>query len=187
MFLTQITVDTHTILANHLFDNYKWKKELCKTIETDRTGRPSPRFRILEEESKVKVLLLTKENPKPLSWGMWETKHIPKEFYNYKQYEFNLRANPTFNKNGCRKGVKDLFNWIKNKGDFHGFKIIDVNITPKGYQNNSKKNCPPHFAAEFKGVLEVVNPIKFKEAACMGIGSAKAFGFGVLLLKPLNK
>ena len=36
------------------------------------------------------------------------------------------------------------------------------------------------------GSLEVTNPQQFFDAFVQGIGSAKAFGFGMLLIKPLH-
>jgi len=43
-----------------------------------------------------------------------------------------------------------------------------------------------HTATEFTGTLTVTRPNIFQEAAKNGIGSAKAFGFGMLCLVPLT-
>jgi hypothetical protein len=40
--------------------------------------------------------------------------------------------------------------------------------------------------AEFQGELTVTNPVEFRRTIAVGIGSAKAFGFGLLVLAPLN-
>jgi CRISPR system Cascade subunit CasE len=39
-----------------------------------------------------------------------------------------------------------------------------------------------HSAMEFTGVLQVTNHEKFRDAFTNGIGSGKAFGFGMLAL-----
>jgi CRISPR system Cascade subunit CasE len=39
---------------------------------------------------------------------------------------------------------------------------------------------------EFQGSLRVVDPNKFRSAFAQGIGSAKAFGFGMLVLAPIS-
>jgi len=41
-----------------------------------------------------------------------------------------------------------------------------------------------HTATEFSGTLQVTDPALFLTAAANGIGSAKAFGFGMLCLSP---
>ena len=41
-----------------------------------------------------------------------------------------------------------------------------------------------HSAVEFQGVLNVTDPAKFHETFARGIGPAKAFGFGLLVIAP---
>ncbi len=43
-----------------------------------------------------------------------------------------------------------------------------------------------HGGVQFRGILEVTDREKFIETYHAGIGSAKGFGFGLLLLAPLN-
>ncbi len=51
-----------------------------------------------------------------------------------------------------------------------------------------EKNGQPglHSAVEFEGVLTVTDPAKFHETFTRGIGSAKAFGFGLLVIAPVS-
>jgi CRISPR system Cascade subunit CasE len=44
-----------------------------------------------------------------------------------------------------------------------------------------------HHAVEFEGVLAVTDPATFAQAFTHGIGSAKAFGFGLLARVPGSK
>jgi CRISPR system Cascade subunit CasE len=39
---------------------------------------------------------------------------------------------------------------------------------------------------EFRGTLRVTDPAKFRRVFTGGLGSAKAFGFGLLVIAPLN-
>jgi CRISPR system Cascade subunit CasE len=39
---------------------------------------------------------------------------------------------------------------------------------------------------EFEGVLTVTNPADFHRTFTLGIGSAKAFGFGLLVIAPVS-
>ena len=43
-----------------------------------------------------------------------------------------------------------------------------------------------HSTVDYQGVLTVTDPIRFHEAFTRGIGSAKAFGFGLLVIAPLQ-
>ena len=43
-----------------------------------------------------------------------------------------------------------------------------------------------HFAVEFQGVLTVTDAELFRRTFTTGIGTAKAFGFGLLALAPLS-
>ena len=42
-----------------------------------------------------------------------------------------------------------------------------------------------HAAVELQGVLEVTDPAQFRDTFRRGLGPAKAFGFGLLVLAPL--
>jgi CRISPR system Cascade subunit CasE len=43
-----------------------------------------------------------------------------------------------------------------------------------------------HSAVEHRGVPQGTDPAKFRESFSNGIGSAKAFGFGLLVIAPLG-
>ena len=43
-----------------------------------------------------------------------------------------------------------------------------------------------HVAVEFAGVLRVVDRERFAAAFYSGIGSAKGFGYGLLMLQPIH-
>jgi CRISPR system Cascade subunit CasE len=51
-----------------------------------------------------------------------------------------------------------------------------------------EKNGQPglHSAVEFDGVLTVTDPAEFHRTFTLGIGSAKAFGFGLLVIAPIS-
>lgn len=53
-------------------------------------------------------------------------------------------------------------------------------------KKTGKDHAAYHGGVQFRGTLEVTNPERFIETYETGIGSAKGFGFGLLLLAPLN-
>lgn len=112
--------------------------------------------------------------------------------------------------NGKRKGGKrvplvrqeDLREWIVRKGRARcrdkdtgldvpgGFRILEeepLEISPMVESHFSRKGKPAyHGGVQFRGVLEVTDPERFADTYHAGIGSAKSFGFGLLLLAPVD-
>ena len=115
---------------------------------------------------------------------------------------FRLTANPT-----KRLGVKDnpergtgdgkrvpihepekQLDWLKRKAEQHGFRLVDTYVADNGTQSGAipRKSSQeePHAAkwlsVRFDGHLQVTDPEKFSAAVAGGIGTAKAFGFGLL-------
>jgi CRISPR system Cascade subunit CasE len=71
-----------------------------------------------------------------------------------------------------------------------GFRIVEeqpLEIGPTVEDHfRGKQDSAYHTAVQFRGVLEVTDREKFIETYRSGIGSAKGFGFGLLLLTPIN-
>jgi len=108
------------------------------------------------------------------------------------RYIFRLRANPTVKKklpyrpNGARVGIDSeeyQRNWLRKKGLDNGFLVIDTVVRDEGLvrSSGSGKRRPLAFkSVRFEGVIEVTSTEKFERSIKDGIGSAKAFGFGLL-------
>lgn len=113
--------------------------------------------------------------------------------------------------NGKRKPGKrvpivnqdELRSWIIRKGVTRcraqdgsdvpgGFRIVEdlpLEISPMTQSHFRKKKenqAAYHGGVQFRGTLEVTNSAAFVETYHSGIGSAKSFGFGLLLLAPTN-
>lgn len=71
-----------------------------------------------------------------------------------------------------------------------GFRIVEgqpIEISPMTENHFRKEDATAyHGAVQFRGVLEVTDREKFIESYQSGIGSAKGFGFGLLLLAPIQ-
>jgi CRISPR system Cascade subunit CasE len=108
---------------------------------------------------------------------------------------YRLRANPTARRR-CSDGKKrrvglydeeEQMDWLERKADRSGFDLLAVRssgqATVRGcvYRNGSKHNLTL-LSVQFDGMLEVRNPDQTEETVRQGIGSAKAFGFGLLSL-----
>jgi CRISPR system Cascade subunit CasE len=105
------------------------------------------------------------------------------------------------NKNSRRValvGPDELRAWLARKAAGHGFSVEQTTMRPFGNQYFKKADAfAPHFAVDFQGVLKVTEPEKFRQVwfgrtdqrspgrIIRGIGSAKAFGLGMLVIAPL--
>ena len=71
-----------------------------------------------------------------------------------------------------------------------GFRIVEdkpLEISPMVEHHFRKKGQSGyHGGVQFRGTLEVTDQEKFIETYQSGIGSAKSFGFGLLLLAPIK-
>jgi CRISPR system Cascade subunit CasE len=103
-------------------------------------------------------------------------------------------------KNGRRiplQGFATRIGWLERQGARHGFRVITADASPQpaihgGY--NAKKGLPrlcggepegdrmKHQGVVYKGILEITHPELFQDTLREGIGPARAYGFGMLML-----
>lgn len=85
---------------------------------------------------------------------------------------------------------EELRSWIDKKGSEAGFRIIEDSHfeigPPIEYHFEKRDITGYHSGVQFRGILEVTDSVEFAQAYAKGIGSAKAFGFGLLLLAPVQ-
>ena len=110
---------------------------------------------------------------------------------------FRLRANPTARRrlpDGSKKRVglqreEEQIEWLERKAERNGFRILSVRTSHQSkaygwvYQNGDKHRLT-FLAVQFDGLLQVEDAEQLEEAVRSGIGSGKAFGFGLLSLAP---
>lgn len=91
---------------------------------------------------------------------------------------------------------EEQIEWFVRKGEANGFKTLAVSAASQQIGNVYRKNKSetnddtffykkeniPHLMVKFNGTLVVTNAEKFTEAFKNGIGTAKAFGMGLLSL-----
>ncbi|MEW6753475.1 MAG: type I-E CRISPR-associated protein Cas6/Cse3/CasE [Candidatus Latescibacterota bacterium] len=83
---------------------------------------------------------------------------------------------------------EELGAWLDRKAAASGFRVEDgLTVAPPVDQicwRDHRKVV--HARVDYQGVLTVLDRQAFRVAYCTGIGPAKAFGFGLLLLRPLR-
>jgi len=128
-----------------------------------------------------------------------ETKAIEPVLTRGQRMRFRLRANPTVRRvfggpapegepvpSGKRIGVykeEAQRKWLDAKAEKAGFRLLDCRVLDRGFLVSRKpgsKEPVRHLCVDFEGVLEVTDPDRFRPALRAGLGSGKAFGFGLL-------
>jgi CRISPR system Cascade subunit CasE len=163
-------------------------------------------IRVDRKEETYRVLILSRSTPKKPDWcptSCFGTKTIPDGYFQYTRYRFSLLANPTRKlrvdnpdgtrkKNGRRKPIvkrEELVRWLQRKAEVGGFSVDPDSLLtiPRGRGFFHKPGAHgTHTAIEFQGELAVRDAPQFRITVAAGIGSAKAFGFGLLVLAPIS-
>jgi len=85
-----------------------------------------------------------------------------------------------------------LIDWLAHRGESAGFIVTrDVTTLVSGYayfnKNDKKSDKWQRLRSVlFSGLLRVTDPDVFRQTLVHGIGSGKAFGFGLLLIAPVS-
>jgi CRISPR system Cascade subunit CasE len=202
-----MNIDAEAAFAGGVPDSYAWHQRLWACFPGEPDRRRDFLTRIDALDGAFRLWLLSPSPPSRPAWcppDRFAVKEIAESFLSHRYYVFNLRANPVKclvqrNEQGERRRhgkrvplIKpdELREWLERKGEHGGFRIVadrPLDIGPMAKSHFRKKEqAACHGGVEFRGVLEVTDLTKFKETYYAGVGSAKGFGFGLLLLAPVN-
>lgn len=129
-----------------------------------------------------------------------ECKCFEPDFSDGQRLRFRLAANPTRRLSQHSPDAKEasigkrvpvptdkLLDWLERRGKSGGFSITKDSTTIQlGYCNFNKPghNGQRLRSVRYDGVLKVTDSASFHETIISGIGSGKAFGFGLLSVAP---
>lgn len=88
-----------------------------------------------------------------------------------------------------KPGLHDLVQascsaWLRSRAARLGFAVDDASLSIDGYQRNTERRGELRFSTvDFGGILTIVDSDAFHKALVHGIGPAKAFGCGLLLVR----
>lgn len=207
LYLTQIDVSYEdAIRLLRIRDTYDWHQKIWLAFSG--RGEQSRDFliRVDRKDACFRVLILSRSIPHKPDWcptDCFGTKPIPDAFFSHARYRFSLLANPTRKvrsnkagertKNGRRLAItkrEDLIAWLQRKAEGGGFNVNadSLRTVSRGREffHKDAHSHGAHAAVEFRGELNVTGAERFRTTVATGIGSAKAFGFGLLVLAPLN-
>lgn len=208
-WLARITIDYELAYKRRFTDNYAWHWAAWQAFPDQDREKRNYLSRLDYRDGEFTLLLLAHIKPSRPDWcpdDAWSLAEISPEFLKKTYYRFDLRANPTKKivkldnggnktKNGKRVALlkpEEQRAWLERKAADAGFKLIDATplvIDPavsNSFFVNKREETGLHFGVHFTGALEVIDQDKLEAAFYKGIGSAKGFGFGMLMLKPIN-
>jgi CRISPR-associated protein Cas6/Cse3/CasE subtype I-E len=212
-WLTRALITPRTLLARGIRDAYAWHQLVWQAFP-GRDGEARDFLTRLDDKpGGTQLLIVSPREPERPQWlgqgDVWETKPIPQAYFQLRCYRFQLRANPTHKpvkdsqgvyiadakkrKRRALTGQAELAAWLRRKGETGGFRLVesvaletwrDVQRFEKGdAQGPGRKGV--HASVDFSGVIEITDaPLFLTRTFAKGIGSAKAFGFGLVVLAP---
>ncbi len=206
--ITQILVPYELAVRQlKIRDSYDWHQRVWQAFKGHDDEKREFLSRVDEADDAYRLLIVSPAEPTKPDWcptDCFKTKAIPEDFFATEHFRFGLLVNPTRKlvlrneagerkKNGRRIPLtkrEDLLVWMQRKAEGGGFDIGDPELLrtipkPRNYfQKGAMQGV--HYAVEFQGVLTVTDPAIFRTTFTTGIGSAKAFGFGLLALAPIS-
>ncbi len=207
-WITKVAISNQDVFSHGICDTYQWHKKIWDCFPEKPEMQRNFLFRVDPHNEMTQVIIVSPIEPKKPYWcnnDCFETKVIPNQYFQFKKYYFELRANPTLKKvqpmvsdkeNNQKKKTQGkriplihteaLYEWLNRKAESGGFKIVSTEKLHIGHPTKyhfSKKHVKGyHSGVDFKGYLEVLDSNQFIQTFEKGIGSAKSFGFGLLVL-----
>ncbi len=206
-WLARIRIPVRDAYRLRLTDNDRWHRFSWQCFPGEPGASRDFLTRLDAEQDCLRLYVLAARQPvRPAccaeSW--WGCRAVSSRFLEHEKYRFSLRANPTrkvrtVDAEGNRKrqgrktavlGREPQRLWLERKGDQSGFVLDEsASLSVSGTTNHTfyrDGGTVLQVGVEFQGVLRVTDGELFKRAFLRGLGSAKAFGFGMLLLRPFS-
>ena len=192
--LTQALVSKREAAASGLRDAYKWHQAIWEAFPDRDDEKRDFLFRLDDKGRTFRLYVLSSSEPTPPGWGQWQSKPVASSFLEHQEYRFQLKANPTMRRCSDRRRVAlyaedRLREWMHRKAEASGFELVEESLVVGApvddvFRRNGKAG--KHVGVDFQGLVRVTDRNRFKQAFEKGIGSAKAFGFGMLMLQPVH-
>jgi len=207
MFLTRVYLDKLCRdFQKDMGDVYRLHQRVMSAFDEKLPAEERVLFRV-EEPKDSPPFMLVQAHTAP-DWGKWSQDYILpthlcpptvlenpaiKEFeptLREGPYVFRLRANPVADNSGKRRGLireDKQREWLEHKGELHGFTPLRYYVYDEGFKRGYRGRRQMTFVSVvYEGVLRVDNLDMMREAVCNGVGRSRAFGFGLLSLRPMG-
>jgi len=193
-FLSQTEVPWAWALKQGIRDPYQLHQWIWKTLPDDPDARRDFLFRSDVKDSILRILLLSARVPVSSDVSKWKTTEVSDTFLSHGTYRFQLRANPSFRraKDHKRLAIFDevkIREWFMRKITSIGCTVSNLETTaPRKilFHKDGDARCGTVYSVDASGILSVDDESAFRTAFDSGIGPAKGFGFGLLMLQPIQ-
>lgn len=192
-FLSETELPWAMALKQGLDDPYKLHQWIWDALPKDESASRDFLFRADVKNQRLRVLLLSERVPASGDRCDWRTAELSQTFLGHGAYRFQLRANPTFRRSSDHRRLA-LFDevkireWFVRKLANAGCEVQDLEVTaPRKLQFKKRCDHPGTVSSvDASGTLLVRDETTFRKAFNVGIGPAKGFGFGLLMLQPVQ-
>lgn len=141
---------------------------------------------------RVVIRILSQRNPTAPDYGILQCRRIPMRYLEHQEYNFTVKVNPARRKHKTLEKYPiidhdELVEWFINKSLLNGMMVdqYSLEIRDRGITRIYKPDSTIVLnKATFVGRFRVTNQELFKDAFIKGFGQAKAYGFGLLEIKP---
>lgn len=203
MYLSKIHLDIANDKArNCLCDCQNMHRSVQRLFHSSRKDS-GVLYRLNEQNLDVYILskIRPDEQDLPEGMGFCGTRNLvlmEQTFAVGRCYRFDLLASPCKKqgkegkKNSQRRFLRtfdERQDWLKRKSQQYGFELVQVEeeqqVTIRGRHDNEHGGKMNGQAVRFQGILRIQNEELFKIAWENGIGPAKSYGQGMLMLRSL--
>jgi CRISPR system Cascade subunit CasE len=197
MFLSQLLVNRrHRPAQRDLSDRYEMHRSLLAGFPAELPPEERVLFRVERAQRQAYAAIIVQSQTMP-DWAAANRLSDPRYLSNVpamrdveprfsegQRLPFRLQANPTVKRDGKRHAIvaeDELTRWLQRKGEAHGFlaDALDVRSAKLGRLHGKGRKQTWHIV-QFDGFLQVSDLLLFVSALRKGVGSAKAFGCGLL-------
>lgn len=194
IFLSQTSVRWAWALKQGLGDPYKLHQWIWSVLPDDPDARRDFLFRSDVKDGVLRILLISERIPSQCRDAEWKTTEVSGTFLGHGAYRFQLRANPTFRRATDHKRLAifdeaKIREWFTRKFTDAGCEVSGLETTaPRKIMFRKGGGARPGtvYSVDASGTLIVRDETRFRAAFDAGIGPAKGFGFGLLLLQPIQ-
>ncbi len=198
-FLSQTFLDYVDVAKRELTNPYNQHQWIWENLPADPGATRDFLFRFdVLGNGRARILLLSER--KPVNPQFWETTELAEQFLGHAVYRFQIRVNPTMRvaispadgsrKTGPRKAICDkekCRTWFSRKFADLGCEVMGLELSPFRREEFSKNERRVTIVTvDATGIIRVKDPVVFRNGFDKGMGTAKGFGLGLLMLQPLS-
>ena len=204
MYLSQLSLQiTHPSVRQSLKNCQDLHRSLMKAFDDSR-DQAGMLYRVFRTDRSIMIYVQSLQKP---DWKRIESSgficlkqrdisSIQEKFQTDAVFRFSVLTVPAKKVKGNGKNSRrvllrtqeERLEWLYRQGTKSGFDVLNAYEPEKEEKVSGTKTTGNFFLAgvTFEGVLRITDPVLFSTAFQKGIGSEKAYGFGLLMLRKWN-